>query len=426
MHVLRRVRSRSFVIVGLIYGVTAGLFVPSVAEAHRDGCHRWHSCPSDTGSYVCGDLGYDSECPDKNPAAPTPSTPPPPPPPPPPSSPRPAPSSPRPAPSVPPAPVTNDAPQCFGETGQCIEGRARQYWERHGGLAVFGFPITGVSAETNHDTGQTYQTQWLERNRFELHPENQAPYEVLLGRLGDDRLRQLGKDWQSFPKAGPTVPHYFAATGHAIAHEPFWRYWSTHGLEFDGRPGTSERESLALFGYPISEPAMETNASGDTVLTQWFERARLEDHGAKGVLLGLLGKEVKAGPPQQAPVTPAPLPAPSPPPAPAPVTPPAPAVDECSGIPAPVSATIRPSACVKQGDQIFIDIFGFAPNENIGFWLTDPDGDVVGTVETVNIGPTGRVVNLPLDTNELYPGLWYFVFEGTASKHQSIVYFKVR
>lgn len=31
--------------------------------AHRDGCHRWHSCPSDTGSYVCGDLGKDDQCP---------------------------------------------------------------------------------------------------------------------------------------------------------------------------------------------------------------------------------------------------------------------------------------------------------------------------------------------------------------------------
>jgi endonuclease YncB( thermonuclease family) len=29
--------------------------------AHRDGCHRWHSCPSDTGSYVCGDLGHGCE-----------------------------------------------------------------------------------------------------------------------------------------------------------------------------------------------------------------------------------------------------------------------------------------------------------------------------------------------------------------------------
>ncbi|HEX7633236.1 MAG TPA: G5 domain-containing protein [Candidatus Saccharimonadales bacterium] len=34
----------------------------STVSAHRSGCHRWHSCPSDSGSYVCGDLGYTSEC----------------------------------------------------------------------------------------------------------------------------------------------------------------------------------------------------------------------------------------------------------------------------------------------------------------------------------------------------------------------------
>ncbi len=38
----------------------------SEADAHRDGCHRWHSCPSDSGSYTCGDIGYCSECPDNN------------------------------------------------------------------------------------------------------------------------------------------------------------------------------------------------------------------------------------------------------------------------------------------------------------------------------------------------------------------------
>src|SRR5215216_1338324 len=37
------------------------LFTSSVS-AHQDGCHRWHSCPSDTGSYTCGDLGYTSGC----------------------------------------------------------------------------------------------------------------------------------------------------------------------------------------------------------------------------------------------------------------------------------------------------------------------------------------------------------------------------
>lgn len=39
--------------------------------AHRSGCHRWHSCPSDTGSYVCGDLGYFSGCPQQQIILPT-------------------------------------------------------------------------------------------------------------------------------------------------------------------------------------------------------------------------------------------------------------------------------------------------------------------------------------------------------------------
>jgi hypothetical protein len=37
--------------------------IPNSTDAHRSGCHRWHSCPSDSGSYDCGDLGYTSGCP---------------------------------------------------------------------------------------------------------------------------------------------------------------------------------------------------------------------------------------------------------------------------------------------------------------------------------------------------------------------------
>jgi micrococcal nuclease len=40
-------------------------FVPLLSSdsfAHQSGCHRWHSCPSDDGSYVCGDTGHDSQC----------------------------------------------------------------------------------------------------------------------------------------------------------------------------------------------------------------------------------------------------------------------------------------------------------------------------------------------------------------------------
>lgn len=42
--------------------VVAQVAALSPAAAHQDGCHSWHSCPSDSDSYVCGDLGYDDEC----------------------------------------------------------------------------------------------------------------------------------------------------------------------------------------------------------------------------------------------------------------------------------------------------------------------------------------------------------------------------
>ena len=36
------------------------------AFAHQSGCHRWHSCPSDHGTYTCGDTGHCSQCPDND------------------------------------------------------------------------------------------------------------------------------------------------------------------------------------------------------------------------------------------------------------------------------------------------------------------------------------------------------------------------
>lgn len=48
-------------LIGLVILLSA-VFFSSPALAHRSGCHRWHSCPSDSGSYVCGDTGYCSGC----------------------------------------------------------------------------------------------------------------------------------------------------------------------------------------------------------------------------------------------------------------------------------------------------------------------------------------------------------------------------
>jgi hypothetical protein len=188
--------------------------------------------------------------------------------------------------------------QYFPETGHTVSGRFLQYWQQNGGLAVFGYPLTDERQENGR------AAQYFERQRFELHPENQRPYDVLLGRLGDELLRQRGINWQTdVPPANPAPGcTYFSQTKHNLCDQAsgvgFRTYWATHGLEFDGRAGKSYNESLALFGYPLTEVYQDT-VEGQQVSVQWFERARFEWHpnnpNPYKVLLGRLGAEVLQG-----------------------------------------------------------------------------------------------------------------------------------
>ena len=184
--------------------------------------------------------------------------------------------------------------RCFPETNQCITGRIREFWEQNGGLSVFGFP-TGPQQEEMIE-GKPFQVQWFERNRLELHPENARPYDVLLGRLGADRLAQQGRDPFAFPKSQPQSGcRYFSETQHNVCSD-ILQAWHASGLEFDGKRGKSEAENLALFGLPLSDPMTETLSDGKQYTVQWFERGRFELHPENAppynVLLGLLGNEV--------------------------------------------------------------------------------------------------------------------------------------
>ncbi len=181
----------------------------------------------------------------------------------------------------------------FPETGHVLKGRFLDYWQQNGGLAVFGYPLTDEFWQGDRIT------QYFERTRFEYFPENPAPYDVLLGRLGVTVLEHRGVNWRDQPTAPGPAPGclYFAETQHNICNQQrgigFLNYWQSNGLEFNGQPGSSYPESLALFGYPITEPYQFTNESGDTVQVQWFERARFEWHPDNPpqyrVLLGRLG-----------------------------------------------------------------------------------------------------------------------------------------
>jgi len=213
----------------------------------------------------------------------------------PPSTPTPPPAPPTPSPTATPppappsgvcspiAPFANTPTRVyFPQTGHSLGGGFYQYWLSHGGLAVFGYPLTEEFAERSTTDGQVYTVQYFERNRFEWHPELQGtPYAIQLGLLG----AQYTASHISPLTQSHIVPipgrQFFAETNHNLGGG-FLEYWQAHG-------------ALAQFGYPISEEISERSATDGQVYTvQYFQRARLEWHPEhsgtpNAIQLGLLG-----------------------------------------------------------------------------------------------------------------------------------------
>jgi hypothetical protein len=174
--------------------------------------------------------------------------------------------------------------RCFSETGFCVSGPILTYWERNGGLPVFGYPISALTTETVEQWSGPIQ--WFERDRLEDHGTSG----VLAGRLGAQVLELQGRRWQTLPQvsSAPQGCRFFPQTGHSLCGV-FLNDWHGHG-------------GVERFGYPVSEPMTETLSSGDTLWTgtvQYFERRRMEYHAENAgtryeVLLGLLGRDARA------------------------------------------------------------------------------------------------------------------------------------
>ncbi|MFL5732129.1 MAG: alpha/beta fold hydrolase, partial [Chloroflexia bacterium] len=92
----------------------------------------------------------------------------------------------------------------FSQTGHRVGGKFLDYWTTHGGLAQQGYPISDEFTEVSDLNGKSYRVQYFERAVFELHPENQAPYDVLLSQLGTFRYkaRYAGQPAPPVPSEG--------------------------------------------------------------------------------------------------------------------------------------------------------------------------------------------------------------------------------
>jgi hypothetical protein len=193
--------------------------------------------------------------------------------------------------SVPAPPVVQSArnpgaPLYFKETGHTLSGPFLNYWQKNGGLRLFGLPWTEPFEELNPNDGKRYLVQYFERERFEYHPELAGtPYEVQLGLLGTDTLRFACKSYPAAPAPTSPLPPdkgYFQETGHYLS-AGFKEYWEKRG-------------GLAIFGYPLSEEITEISQNdGKPYTVQYFERARFEYHPEAPeeykIQLALLGTE---------------------------------------------------------------------------------------------------------------------------------------
>ncbi len=181
---------------------------------------------------------------------------------------------------APPATQAQERERCFAETGYCVRGALLDYWEQHGGLTVFGYPISDLRLETIEGEW-TGPVQWFERDRLEDH----GIAGVLAGRLGAYHLERQGYDmWNPANRADGEQPgcRYFPETGQNLC-EPFLSYWQAN-------------DGLTRFGYPLTGAFPERVGDWEGTV-QYFERRRMEYHPElpdtrAQILLGNLGSGV--------------------------------------------------------------------------------------------------------------------------------------
>jgi hypothetical protein len=135
----------------------------------------------------------------------------------------------------------------FDEAGYVVKGKFLRFFKEHGGLLVFGYPIS--PAVTDRD----YSFQYFQNGRLEMDAEGTINLSLLPNELSQRRTNAIPES------ETPAGGRYFPTTGHSL-ERAFLDFYLEHG-------------GHDLFGYPITELINENDR-----LVQYFERAVFEWH----------------------------------------------------------------------------------------------------------------------------------------------------
>ena len=94
--------------------------------------------------------------------------------------------------------------RCFPETGFCIAGRIREFWEQNGGLHGLR-PARSHRSRKSRSKASRSRSSGSSATAWSCTRRTLGPYDVLLGRLGADRLSP----------AGPRLVHIPASSAQA-------------------------------------------------------------------------------------------------------------------------------------------------------------------------------------------------------------------
>jgi hypothetical protein len=276
----------------------------------------------------------------------------------------------------------------YPQTGHFLGGEFRVFFEQHGGVRAFGYPVTDQYIRS----WDSRIVQYFERARIERVDEPGQPPYLKLGDIGTDYARLRGYSFPRVPPVSDTrTRRYFPETGHTM-EGVFKFYWDRNNGAF-------------YFGAPISERVAEVFPDGQQKVVQYFERARLElEADGQTISRGLIGTAL--APCQQKFPRPQNLP------------PSGPGIEgdssECNNPQNIVMGRVFPAVTLP-GARLGFEAINFEPGEKVSLWLNLPDLSVRSLPYQAVADENGYVL-IGVDTRPDDPlGTWSIVGSGIKS-----------